>query len=104
MPYYKYPNTYTAAVLAKRIQQRAILRDDLRCLRGRQRISSIVCKKCIIHDVAKDLFHDGVFYTYDPKTLLARLGDGSHMTPVGLEMMRSSYKKILDKLLSVLPN
>ncbi|KAK6736848.1 hypothetical protein RB195_019503 [Necator americanus] len=50
------------------------------------------------------LFSNGVFYSYDPHTLLARLGDGSHMTPVGLELLRPLYAKILNKLLALLPN
>ncbi|XGW08751.1 hypothetical protein V3C99_011231 [Haemonchus contortus] len=113
MPYYKFPNMIIGAVLAKRMEQGLPPGDDLvvtweqymnQTRYHRQRISSIVCNKCIIHDVAKDLFHDGVFYTYDPKTLLARLGDGSHLTPTGLELLRSSYTEILELLLTVLPN
>lgn len=108
MPYYKYPNTRTALLLAKRLQQGLPPGDDLvvtwkqyinQTRFHRQRIASIECDKCIINDVAKVLFHDGLFYTYDPKTFLARLGDGSHMTPVGLELLRPLYKKILDDLL-----
>ncbi|EPB77314.1 hypothetical protein ANCCEY_03611 [Ancylostoma ceylanicum] len=81
MPYYKYPALRTAAVLAKRLQLGLPPGDDL-----------IVTWEA--------LFHDGLFYTYDPETFLARLGDGSHMTPVGLELLRPLYSKILNKLLA----
>ncbi|EYC15401.1 hypothetical protein Y032_0037g3500 [Ancylostoma ceylanicum] len=109
MPYYKYPALRTAAVLAKRLQLGLPPGDDLivtweqymnQTRHHRTRISSIKCKKCIINDVNAALFHDGLFYTYDPETFLARLGDGSHMTPVGLELLRPLYSKILNKLLA----
>ncbi|WKX97716.1 hypothetical protein Q1695_013412 [Nippostrongylus brasiliensis] len=112
MPYYKFPNTVIGAILAKRLQQGLPPGDDLivtwdqymaQTGYHRTRISSINCTKCIINDVAKAFFVDGLFYTYDPKTFLVRLGDGSHLTPVGLEMLRPMYTKILEHLLATLP-
>ncbi|KJH48917.1 hypothetical protein DICVIV_04946 [Dictyocaulus viviparus] len=108
MPYYHFWNN-VGEILAKKISQGRPLGDELvatwdqyinQTRYHRKRISSIKCSKCIVNDVSEALFHNKHFYSYDPKTLLARLGDGFHMTPVGLEMLRPLYTKILDELLT----
>ncbi|CAJ0604879.1 unnamed protein product [Cylicocyclus nassatus] len=63
------------------------------------RLSSLNCSKCITNNINEALFKNGLFHLYDPDTLLARLGDGIHMTPVGLELLRPLYTKILENLL-----
>ncbi|KJH44069.1 acyltransferase [Dictyocaulus viviparus] len=108
MPYYHFW-VNVGEILAKRISQNHPLGDELvvtwdqylnQTRYHRERISSINCKKCIINDVTKVLFQNKRFYSYDPETLLARLSDGYHMSPVGLEMLRPLYTEILDKLVN----
>ncbi|EYC15400.1 hypothetical protein Y032_0037g3499 [Ancylostoma ceylanicum] len=113
MPYYNYQGFRTGVVLAKRLQQGLPPGKDLvvtweqymnQMRHHIQRIRSLKCKKCIISEINEALFQNGLFYTYDPETFLVRLGDGAHMTPVGLEVLRPVYTKILNELLASLPN
>ncbi|KAL6736422.1 hypothetical protein Aduo_006777 [Ancylostoma duodenale] len=111
MPYYKYPVLSTGGLLVERLKKGLPPGDELvvtweqyinQTQYHRKRISSLKCDKCIINDVTKAMFQNGVHYTYDPKTFYARLADGSHMTPVGVEMLRPLYTEILEKLLAKL--
>ncbi|CAJ0605547.1 unnamed protein product [Cylicocyclus nassatus] len=89
MPYYRTP--FNAGVkLAKRLQYGLPPGDEFVVTRQqlieqtqyhRLRLSSLNCSKCIMNEINDALFKDGLFYVYDPKTFLVRLGDGLHMTP-----------------------
>ncbi|CAJ0606320.1 unnamed protein product [Cylicocyclus nassatus] len=111
MPYYKYSNFNSGAVLARRLQRGLFLGDEFiitwqqyidQAQHHRKRISSLVCNKCIINDVAEGLFQNGIFFAYDPRTYFARIGDGTHLTTVGIELLRPLYKRIIEKLLQEL--
>ncbi|CAJ0607381.1 unnamed protein product [Cylicocyclus nassatus] len=110
MPYYHH-NFGIAAVLARKLQLGLPLGNEFvgtwkdyikQTQYKRKRISSLVCTKCIINDVSQGLFQNGTFLTYDPETFLARISDNRHLTPVGLELLRPLYTRILEKLLKEL--
>ncbi|CAJ0607368.1 unnamed protein product [Cylicocyclus nassatus] len=109
MPYFKH-NFLIGAELARKLRHGLSLGDEF-VVTWKQYIkqtrstrifrSSINCTKCIFNDIAEGLFQSGSFLTYDPVTFLARISDTHHLTPVGLELLRPLYTRILEKLLQL---